>query len=179
MEAVTPIPNSIHHRIDMASISSPVSRHTTGGSVLDTITIAYDTINDVLQQAIQEQSDIGWEKLLSGMGTVTWKTLPDMIDAGNPAPPKRSASDWINSATHQLLKFSLRCWKARNQAIHGPTRQEQQQIALQRVRDQITNIYRNPPELAPQFRSIFEVPIEHRLKMSLNAAEQWASLITP
>ena len=32
--------------------------------------------------------------------------------------------------------------------------------------------------LAPQFRSIYEVPLEHRLKMPLQSAEQWLAMIT-
>ena len=50
-------------------------------------------------------------------------------------------------------------------------------MALQHARDQIKAIYAQPPSLAPRFRSIFEVPLEHRLKMSLQAAEQWISMI--
>lgn len=61
--------------------------------------------------------------------------------------------------------------------IHGTTNQEQRQIALQNARDQITHIYNNPPQLAPHFRSIFEIPLAHRLQMPLHSAEQWISLI--
>ena len=61
--------------------------------------------------------------------------------------------------------------------IHGRTGAEQRQIALQQVRDKIRAIYQNPPKLAPQFSSVYEIPLEHRLKMSLQTAEQWLSLI--
>ena len=54
---------------------------------------------------------------------------------------------------------------------------EKHDISLQQARDRIKAIYAEPPSLAPRFRSIFEVPLEHRLKMSLQAAEQWISLI--
>ena len=69
--------------------------------------------------------------------------------------------------------FFYRFWKFRNITIHGSTRQEQSQYALQQVREQIITLYRNPPDLAPRYRSIFEVPLEHRLKMPLQVAERW------
>ena len=56
--------------------------------------------------------------------------------------------------------------------------QEKHDKALQQVRDRIRAIDAEPPSLAPRFRSIFEIPLEHRLKMSLQAAEQWISLIS-
>jgi len=59
---------------------------------------------------------------------------------------------------HQMLKFSLRCWKHRNVMIHGSTRTEKQQQALTKVRERIKSIYADPPELAPHFPSILAVP---------------------
>mmetsp|Transcript_749 Transcript_749/g.1134 ORF Transcript_749/g.1134 Transcript_749/m.1134 type:complete len:233 (+) Transcript_749:1648-2346(+) len=111
------------------------------------------------------------------MGSSTWRTLQALIDSNNSRQPQRSASDWMNSATHQFLKFSLRCWKHRNSTVHGATKQEQRQIALKNARERITNIYENPPSLAPQFRSIFAIPLAHRLKLPLQMAEQWISMI--
>jgi len=148
-----------------------------GGSIVEGLIIARGEIADLLQVAIQEQAAIGWDKLLLGMGSNVWKTIQEITDNGNPKPPKRSATAWMNASIHQFLKFSLRCWKARNNTIHGETVVEQRRIALQKARDSITAIYNNPPTLASHFRSIFEVPLEHRLRLSLQAAEQWLSLI--
>ena len=99
------------------------------------------------------------------------------MDSNNPKRPQRSATDWMNTVVHQLLKFSIRCWKDHNRKVHGETRQEQKAIALQKARDKITDIYQNPPTLAPHFRSIYEIPLAHRLKMPLQVAEQWISMI--
>ena len=148
-----------------------------GGSILDGLIIARGELAELLQLAIQEQEEIGWDKLLLGMGSIVWKTIQEIVDAGNPNPPKRSATAWMNASVHQFLKYSLRCWKTRNRAIHGESYQEKQKLALQSVRESITELYNNPPQLAPQFRSIFEVPLGHRLRLSLQAAEQWLSLI--
>ena len=73
--------------------------------------------------------------------------------------------------------FFLRCWKSRNIAIYGDTKQEQKRIALEKIRDRIRDVYAAPPQLDPQFRSIYEVPLPHRLQLPLQAAEQWISLI--
>mmetsp|Transcript_13731 Transcript_13731/g.19685 ORF Transcript_13731/g.19685 Transcript_13731/m.19685 type:complete len:438 (-) Transcript_13731:60-1373(-) len=149
-----------------------------GNSIIDGLPIAHGAVADLLQQAIHEQTTIGWDKLLLGMGTILWKSLQDLIDSSNPKAPQRSAIDWMNSSTHQLLKSSIRCWKHRNQMVHGSTRAEQRQIKLQKVRKQITEIYENPPKLANNYRSIFEIPLAHRLKMPLQAAEHWVSMIS-
>ena len=156
---------------------SPILGIPQNESIVNTLSVHHDEVSSLLQQAIQEQSVIGWEKLLLGMGTRLWMVLQDTIDAANPKPPKRSACDWINSATHQFLKFSLRCWKARNNMVYGHTRQEQHEKALEQAREKITQLYQNPPELSHHYRSIFEVPLEHRLRMPLQAAEHWLSLM--
>jgi len=148
-----------------------------GENIVDSLPEAHGEVGSLLHRAVQEQNEIGWEKLLLGISSTTWKSLQDLIDSNNPHRPKRSASDWMNSVSHQFLKFSLRCWKQRNIAIHGATRNEQRKISIQRARERITQIYEHPPQLAPQFRSIFAVPLDHRLKMPLQAAEQWISLI--
>ena len=143
-----------------------------GDSIIDGLTIAHGELATLLQLAVQEQTLIGWDKLLLGMGSIMWKTIQEQIDSNNPKYPKWSATAWMNSALHQLLKFSLHCWKTCNTMIHGSTRQEQRKIALHQAREKITAIYENPLSLAPQFRSIYEIPLEHRLKMSLQAAEE-------
>ena len=174
------------HRARTATIISQTWRHylhsllglPLGTDFVDTIPKVYGETEHLLQQAVTEQNKIGWEKLLVGMASTTWHTLQSFIDSNNPKAPKRSASDWMNTVTHQFLKFSLRCWKQRNLSVHGATRQEQKLIALRRVREQIKAIYEHPPPLAPQYSSIFAIPLAHRLKMPLQAAEHWVSMIT-
>ena len=148
-----------------------------GESIIEGMVIARGEVEVLLTLAVEEQSAIGWDKLLLGMGSKAWQTLQEFIDRNNPKPPQRTANVWMSTAIHLLLKFSLRCWKERNLRIHGATRQEQSKIAMERVREQIKNIYADPPPLATHFRSIFDVPLAHRLRMSLQSAEQWLSLI--
>ena len=149
-----------------------------GNSVIEGLPIAHGDVADLLAVAVHEQSIIGWEKLQLGLASRTWKNIQEVIDSANPNAPKQNATSWINAATHQLIKFSLWCWKARNSMVHGATKLEQKQIALRNVCDKITAIYETPPVLAPQFRSIFEILLAHRLKMPLQAAEQWISMIS-
>ena len=146
-------------------------------SISDSLINTHGTTSVLLQLAIDDQDAIGWDKLLLGMGSRMWQLLQEHIDCANPKAPRRSATDWFNSAAHQLLKFSMRCWKFRNETIHGSTKQEQRTIALASARSKIAAIYANPPTLDPQFRSIKEVPLENRLCLNLQGAEQWLSLI--
>ena len=60
---------------------------------------------------------------------------------------------------------------------HGSTKQKQKRIALQKVQEKIQMLYANPSELAPQFTSIFAVPLEHRMKLPLQSAENWIAMI--
>lgn len=148
--------------------------------MVEHLPITQGDVAATLQLAVHEQSVIGcWDKLLLGMSSAVWKALQDIIDdSANPKPPKRSAADWLNAAVHQLIKFSLRCWKTRNTMIHGSTQQEKSQFALQSVREKIIKLYRDPPDLAPRYSSIFDIPLEHRLKMPLQVAKRWLHLIT-
>lgn len=125
----------------------------------DSLPETYGDTEYLLHVAIYEQSQIGWDKLLLGMGSMVWRSLQQHLDSENPKAPRRKADDWLNSAIHQLLKFSLRCWKQRNHQIHGSTRQEKQQKALTAACEKIQTVYSSPPTLDPQFRSIFEIPL--------------------
>ena len=155
----------------------PLLRIPLGGSIIEGLPIAHGELDELLRIAVVKQTAIGWEKLLLGLGSNTWKAIQAKIDAAHPRPPQRSATAWMSTAIHTLIKFSSRCWKARNTMIHGKTGAEQRKIALQQLWGKISALYQHPPSLAPQFPSIFEVPLEHRLKMSLQTAEQWLSLI--
>jgi hypothetical protein len=136
-----------------------------------------DDISFMLRCAIHDQTEIGWDKLVLGFSSSLWKSLQSGIDSYNPKAPQRTAIDWLNVSVYHLQKFSLRCWKARNAAVHGTTKQEQQRIALDNTRARITALYAAPPPLDPQFRPISDVPLTHRLRLPLQAAEHWLSLI--
>mmetsp|Transcript_13495 Transcript_13495/g.19358 ORF Transcript_13495/g.19358 Transcript_13495/m.19358 type:complete len:162 (+) Transcript_13495:1169-1654(+) len=73
-----------------------------GESNVDTLPVVHGSVAELLHQAIEEQTRIGWDKLLVGTGTMLWKTLQDFIDSENPNPPQRTASDWMNTASHQM-----------------------------------------------------------------------------
>lgn len=77
-----------------------------GDSIIDGLTIAHGNLADLLQEAIQEQSTIGWEKLMVGMRSKAWKTIQNLVDSQNPKRPQRTVTAWMNTAIHQLLKFS-------------------------------------------------------------------------
>jgi len=148
-----------------------------GDSIIDGLTIAHGQLADMVQQAIEEQSTIGWEKLLLGMGTMAWQQIQELVDSNNPQRPQRTSMSWMQNAIHQMLKFSLRCWKERNNKIHGSTKQEKKTLALKAAWQKIKELYAQPPTLAPQFGSIFAIPLEHRLILPLQAAEQWLSMV--
>eukprot|EP00590_Aulacoseira_subarctica_P008069 CAMPEP_0172430044 /NCGR_PEP_ID=MMETSP1064-20121228/52864_1 /TAXON_ID=202472 /ORGANISM="Aulacoseira subarctica , Strain CCAP 1002/5" /LENGTH=252 /DNA_ID=CAMNT_0013175833 /DNA_START=298 /DNA_END=1057 /DNA_ORIENTATION=- len=69
-----------------------------GNSVIEGLTIAHDEVAGLLAVAVHEQSIIGWEKLLLGLASRTWKTIQDVIDSANPNAPKRNATSWLNTA---------------------------------------------------------------------------------
>ena len=67
-----------------------------------TLPVVDDNINSMLQYAIQDQID--------------------------PKAPQCTAEDWLNQSVYQLMKFSMRCWKARNAAVYGITRNRSNMI---------------------------------------------------
>jgi len=82
-----------------------------GDSIIDGLTIAHGELANLLKLAVNEQTIIGRDKFMLGMGSSTWITIQEMIDAANPNRPERTASDWLNTAIHHLLKFSIHCWE--------------------------------------------------------------------
>ena len=79
------------------------------------------------------------------------------------ATGKRTAQDKDLESIRKLEAHKV-------QLRRGIEELEQKQKALQAARDKIRALYADPPSLAPHFRSLFAVPLEHRLKMSLQAA---------
>jgi len=61
--------------------------------ITTTLPVFDDDINYMLQYAIQDQSEIGWDKLLLGLGSSVWKSLQSGIDSYNPKTPQRTAED--------------------------------------------------------------------------------------
>jgi len=78
-------------------------------AIIEGLPIAHGEVAYLLQRAVDEQSTIGWDKLLWGMGSATWKLIQNIIDTNNPKRPQRYSSAWMNAVMHQLKKFSLRC----------------------------------------------------------------------
>mmetsp|Transcript_1975 Transcript_1975/g.3033 ORF Transcript_1975/g.3033 Transcript_1975/m.3033 type:complete len:91 (-) Transcript_1975:578-850(-) len=58
-----------------------------GGSIVEGLTLAYGELAMLLEQAVEEQTQIGWDKLLLGMGTKTWRIIQEFIDVANPKAP--------------------------------------------------------------------------------------------
>jgi hypothetical protein len=86
------------------------------------------TMEETLQQAIEEQTLIGWHQLLLGYTTKTWRLLASM-DPINKAKPNPSVG---RSKIHTVLKaltlMIREIWLGRNEILHSHQDEKEQKV---------------------------------------------------
>jgi hypothetical protein len=68
-------------------------------------------------------------------------------------------------------------WDDHNAFIHGRTIAENRTRAHQAVISQVKQIYNNPPNLAPHYPDINEVPMNQRLRQTTAALRDWITRV--
>ena len=85
------------------SFLQPILGITQGGSIVDTIPVTHGDVTILLQQAIHEQSIIGWDKLLLGMGSEMRREARQQAkDRSLPSTPRRARSRAVQIAVKEM-----------------------------------------------------------------------------
>jgi hypothetical protein len=75
-----------------------------------------------------------------------------------------SFKSWESKLTSSMLHLHKEIWDGHNTFVHGKTIDESRQKAREAVLNRVNEIYKQPPSLASCYPSIFELPLENRLK---------------
>jgi hypothetical protein len=87
------------------------------------------------------------------------------------------SNNWDVKLVEHAIGLYKGIWEERNKHIHGNTRGKSQKLQQQKVQDQVTRIYQNPPGLASRFPSIKKAPLKDHLNKSTTHLKHWISRI--
>ncbi len=76
-------------------------------------------------------------------------------------------------STKLILELHAQIWKNRNQHIHGQTQEEARTQAREAVIKWVTDLYHNPPCLAPCFLQITALPLMIYLSRTTKQLQDW------
>ena len=134
-------------------------------------------VNDTIQQAITDQTYIGWDKLRRGFLSNKWAMahMASMSKNGN-----ANTMDWSKFFTKQVLTISWAMQSYRNEALHGTNQKELRDKHLQNLCSQVDLMYKRAKELMPynknELKVVFKQKAERRKKHGVVALESWLKL---
>ena len=81
---------------------------------------AWQTNNTLINTAIQDQHDIGWQHFLWGRISIHWKDAQAAWLARIATKWKRSSTQWAIHMTRAVLEMNWSMWEHRNDILHDP-----------------------------------------------------------
>jgi hypothetical protein len=124
-------------------------------------------------ELIAEQKEIGWQQLHLGRYSLSW--LENKYDKRISGEPK-----WIQQVIRETWSFHHRCWKARNEQLHGPsTGQATSEATRLALLTRIRALYQHKPRLLVQDHFPFQTEIDHWDTKTNAAMKQWLTCNTP
>jgi hypothetical protein len=134
----------------------------------------------LVQQALEEQIYIGWDKSFRGYLSLTWGLLEVQNEVANPynKTPQLNAW-WVISTITKLGTFSKAMWTDRNQKLHDPTNTSSRtsdldaHIVSYYADAHIANYYANPQDLLAAARQLLHHPISQVLRSRRATKTKW------
>lgn len=102
METIAPKSNFANYCQGLERVYTPAAFPPLADVTVTLPILAHDIVY-LLHLAIQEQTEMGWDKLLLGCGSMVLRSLQAYIKSQrNPKAPRQNANDWMNSTIHNL-----------------------------------------------------------------------------
>lgn len=128
-----------------------------------------------LQVAIKGQEIIGWTAMIQGFVHKDWAEIQNN-HYKRTGLNKRiySKKRWKREFVNIVTQYGKDCWTSRNEAIHGKTTTEGRTMRLERLRNQVKQLYGKRRETTQkQKKNLYSVPLEKRLKFGVQALTLW------
>jgi hypothetical protein len=152
---------------------------------------------DKVDQAVAEQSHIGWTNFFRGYISSTWGAIgiypimmPPPISKANRLKRshwKKARKSCLRSKLRQkayrfnaiaisaLQNYSLYLYKTRNDILHDGD-EETEAIVNVRLNDEIRQLYRDKEDFSPDDKAYFRIPIERILRRPPRGRRRWLYL---
>lgn len=148
-----------------------------GKKVPPTCNLINGPINDAIQQAIGEQTIIGWHNVRRGFISQKWADAQNLTSKQKKYP---THTNWSKLFVKQLLHISWTMRTHRNSALHGSNQKEIRERHLQSLQEKVDLAYTSAKELQvynkKEITKVFRLSIHKRKKYGVVALESWLKL---
>jgi hypothetical protein len=117
----------------------------------NTIAPTIPSNNDALRRAIDEQKLIGWDNCMRGFISVKFQQIINRDKTNQMS--KFESVKWTSQVIKLIWQHVIEHWKARNEAVHGATKEEQYQKVRERLLDDLAELYTHKLEIPEPDRS--------------------------
>jgi hypothetical protein len=98
-------------------------------------------LHELINDAFVHQNNIGWGHFLRGRVSLHWKLcIAEYYKIRQPGDTYNPTL-WMTKTVDAIWDYFLAIWTERNGELHGRNYEEQQAIALEMTRDEVTKIY--------------------------------------
>jgi hypothetical protein len=95
-------------------------------------------LHQLINDAFAHQSTIGWGHFLHGRISLQWKScIAEYYKIRQPGEP-HNPSLWMCKTVEAIWQIFLKIWLTRNGELYGKSYEEQQEIALEMTRSEVT-----------------------------------------
>ena len=139
-------------------------------------TISHD-LDLLLDQAINEQTTIGWHNVRRGFISQKWAQAQRLVDTKTKS---RTSMNWSKFFVQQILHISWQMWTHRNTSLHGTNQNEIRDKYLKTLQAQVTIHYERATELrqynASEIDTVFKRKLQKRKQQGVVALETWLEM---
>ena len=137
-------------------------------------------IDNLLREAIHEQTQIGWHQFHKGWISQKWATTQESylqhLKKQDPTldSRKKNGITWSNYLIKSLHTISYETWMFRNKDIHGHTKEEEEAAKLTKIRQKVRRHY-NKLTTYPttiQWR-YFNTTIQDKMRDTYKSLDTW------
>ena len=112
-----------------------------------------DRIANIIKEAFQEQTRIGWKHIFLGRLSMKWKYAQQQHYAslskttGKPIPKAKTAQTWSTNLCKRLMFIALNRWQIRNEAYHdSASKYAYNRDRLRLISDVTTRYFETKPD---------------------------------
>ena len=126
----------------------------------------------LLQQAIRQQSQIGWQSFIEGFWSSTWRKHQE--EYLKSIKTQRSALLWASRLQRRIWQIAWTMWEHRNNILHSDGKTIHQYET--KLVDQEINIeWERSHSLPQQYQHLFSGTLQQKLTSDIHTKRRWLS----
>ena len=138
------------------------------------------TYDYTIQNAVSEQTSIGWNHIFKGWISTKWAIAQDEYYDERCKTDKRinrkyhNKTTWSKTVIHGLHDIAFSTWKFRNKDIYGHNKQEEEQIGLDKMKSKVRREYERRHTFPAKIQwRYFTRTIQDRVNDSVHMLQAW------